>query len=246
VLPPPPAPWRRRTIGVRAALRAVPALLVAVAIATSVVRSHERADPAPQPPPAPAGETATAGGSSIVHVYGDPTPSALRAASGNAAARRVCLDEIRPLPTSGLWKCHSWEQLDASSIGRRAKDVGGPCTHRVADGASGVWNCWTRIAIPALALGMPYAVPVMFGHLLPAASASQEVGPPPRICRAESRSSGTSGAWTCVSAQQVPDGWRLAEPVDPGGPCTYRVADEETGVWSCQSATAQDARAGGG
>ena len=61
------------------------------------------------------------------------------------------------------------------------------------------------------------------------------------MCREESRSSETHGAWTCVGAQNEPDGWRIAEPVDAGGPCSYRIADEMTGVWSCQSADAQDA-----
>lgn len=237
-LPPKPARRWKHRLDARTVLHATPAIIVAATLATIAVRSYEqshRAAPPPPAPPAPANVT-------VIPVYGDPSPAALKPEHGNAAARRVCLDETRPLPASGAWTCHSWEPLDAWTIGRKAKDTSGPCTHRVADGESGVWACWTHIAIPALARGMPYAVPVMFGHVLPASPTSQGVFPQPRICRAESRSSETAGAWTCVSSQEAPDGWRFAEPVDPGGPCTYRVADEETGVWSCQSATAQDAR----
>ena len=85
---------------------------------------------------------------------------------------------------------------------------------------------------------MPYAVPLMFGHLFAVPGKTN-----PQVCREESRSSETDGAWACVGAQDEPAGWRIAEPVDPGGPCSYRVADEMTGVWSCQSADAQDAGA---
>jgi len=176
-------------------------------------------------------------------VYGDPTPAALvSAAKTRGQKRSVCQDETRPLPTTGAWTCHSSVPLDSTEIGRRAEDTGGPCTHRVVSDAGGSWNCWTRIAIPAIALHMPYAVPLMFGHVAPPAASSQDTMTP-RVCRQESRASETHGAWTCVSWQGAPDGWRIVEPVDPGGPCSYRIADEETGVWSCQSGTARDARA---
>ena len=240
-LPQKPAPWWKHRLKPRTVLRATPALVIAATLATTAVRSYEQSHRTPPPPPA----LPTPANVTVTPVYGDPSPAALKPQHGNASARRVCNDETRPLPSSGAWKCHSWIPLDAWTVGRKAKDTSGPCTHRVADGASGVWACWTTIAIPALARGMPYAVPLMFGHLVPSSPTSQ--GPvPPRICRAESRSSETAGAWTCVSSQPTPDGWRFAEPVDPGGPCTYRVADEETGVWSCQSGTAEDTPASGG
>jgi len=243
VPPPRPAPWWRRRPDAHGVRRVMPVLLAATAIATAAVRSYEQSRPAVPPPPSPPTPAATAGAGTILRVYGDPTRAALRPERGNAPARRVCVDEIRPLPTSGAWTCHSWVPLDSSSIGRRATNGGGPCTHRVVSDAGGTWNCWTRIAIPPIALHMPYAVPVMFGHLLPASSSTEGSDQRATICRQEGRSSQTHGAWTCVSEQQAPDGWRLVEPLDPGGPCSYRVADEETGVWSCQSATAQDARA---
>jgi hypothetical protein len=172
-------------------------------------------------------------------VFGDPTPAALLpAARAGRMPRTVCWDETRPLPTSGAGTCKGWIPLGTDDIGRRATDTGGPCTHRVVSDAGGTWNCWTRIAIPSLALHMPYAVPLMFGHLIPVPGKTK-----PQVCREESRSSETHGAWTCVGAQDEPAGWRIAEPVDPGGPCSYRVADEMTGVWSCQSGDAWDAGA---
>jgi hypothetical protein len=45
-----------------------------------------------------------------------------------------------------------------------------------------------------------------------------------------------------VGWQEPAEDWRVVEPIDPGEHCSYRVADEVTGVWSCQSGTAQDAR----
>jgi len=171
--------------------------------------------------------------------FGDPTPAALLpAVKSGGQARSVCVEEVRPLPTRGAWTCHSWVPLGTDEMGSRAKDPGGPCTHRVVSQGAGTWNCWTRIAIPSLALHMPYAVPLMFGHLFAEPGKSK-----PQVCREESRSSETDGAWNCVGAQDEPPGWRIAEPVDPGGPCSYRVADEMTGVWSCQSADLQDAGA---
>lgn len=175
----------------------------------------------------------------IPPVYGDPTPAALLpAAKSSGQPRSVCVDETRPLPLRGAWACRSWVPLGTLEIGRSATDTGGPCTHRVVSDAGGAWDCWTRIAIPSIALHMPYAVPLMFGHLIAAAPGKATS---PRVCREESRTSETHGAWSCVGAQDAPVGWRIAEPIDPGGPCSYRVVDEETGVWSCQSATAQDA-----
>ena len=175
----------------------------------------------------------------IVPQFGDPTPAALLpAAKSGGQPRSVCVEETRPLPTQGAWTCRSWRPLGTHDIGARATDPGGPCTHRAVSDAGGTWNCWTRIAIPSLALHMPYAVPLMFGHLIPVPGTTK-----PQVCRQESRSSETHGEWACVGAQDEPSGWRIAEPVDPGGPCSYRVADEMTGAWSCQSGDAWDAGA---
>ncbi|HUJ92799.1 MAG TPA: hypothetical protein VLW05_08870 [Gaiellaceae bacterium] len=171
----------------------------------------------------------------IPPIFGDPTPAALLpAARSDGQPRSVCVEEWRPLPTTGAWTCSSWLPLNATQVGRRATDVGGPCTHRLVS-ADGSWNCWTRIAIPSLALHMPYSTPLMFGHVIPGEDGH------PQVCREQARTSERHGAWKCVGAQAPPSGWRIAEPVDPGGPCSYRIADERTGVWSCQSATTQDA-----
>ena len=140
MLPPRPISWWRRRPDARGVRRAMPLLLAATAIATAAMRSYEQSRPAVTPPPSPPTAAASADTSTIVPVYGDPTAAVLRPEQGNAAARRVCLDETRPLPTTGPWKCHSWEPLDASSIGRKATGGSGPCTHRVADDASGAWE----------------------------------------------------------------------------------------------------------
>jgi hypothetical protein len=219
-----------------------------IALATSVLHalgSPDHSTPASAPVPIPAVPSApspTPTGPAAV--YGDPSPAALKpAVQAEGRPRTVCVDETRPLPARGAWTCHSTVALDGGEIGRRPTDPGGPCTHRAVSEAGGSWNCWTRIAIPKLALGMPYAVPLMFGHIQAADAGSAGPDMSPRVCREQSRTSETQGPWRCVSWQDAPDGWRIAEPLDPGGPCSYRIADEETGVWSCQSATAQDTQA---
>jgi hypothetical protein len=175
----------------------------------------------------------------ILPQFGDPTPAALLpAAKSSGQPRTVCTDETRPLPTAGRWTCRFWEPLGTLDIGRRATYTGGPCTHRVVSDTSGSWNCWTRIAIPSIALHMPYAVALMFGHII---ASTDGKATSPRVCREEARKSETHGTWTCVGSQGVPAGYRISEPIDPHAPCSYRIVDEATGVWSCQSsAAAQD------
>jgi hypothetical protein len=238
--PAPPPPTKSRPAA-HEGLRRIGNIASLVFLIAGIVTTVAHFVPASKPSTAPAPVGNGSATPFIDYVYGDPTPAALKpAAAAHGAARTVCTDEIRPLPTRGAWECKGSTLLDTSEIGRRMKDIGGPCTHRVADGDNGFWDCWTRIAIPPIALHMPYAVPVMFGHLLPSTSGLQPSSLP-TICRAESRIRETGGPWTCVNSQEAPTGWRFVEPVDPGGPCSYRVADERTGVWSCQSATAQDA-----
>jgi hypothetical protein len=164
-------------------------------------------------------------------VYGDPTPAALKRTT--SGVRQVCTDELRALPNGGAWRCLESVILEETMIGVRARETTGPCTHRVASASGPVWSCWTRIPVPAIALHAPHTVPVMYGVILPATSA-ENVKSPPTICRAESRPDKTHGAWTCANSQQTPKGWRFVEPIDPGGRCSYRIADEQTGIWSCQ------------
>jgi hypothetical protein len=216
---------------------AAAALAVAGSLIGLVSHFHGSRQPADPPAPFQIGIPSPVG----PYVFGEPSAAALRpVAKAHGGKRSVCIDEERPLSTTGAWTCHVTEPIAASQIGRLARDTGGPCTHRVASQDGGTWSCWTRIAIPTIALGMPYAVPLMFGHLIPAATGEDTRSP--RVCRTESRASEAHGIWTCVAWQQSPDGWRIVEPVSPGGQCSYRVADEVTGVWSCQSGTAQDAR----
>jgi len=228
----------RRYRRLRDFLRIVAAAL-AVAAALFGLLSHFKGG---QPPADPPEWSQLASPSALgPYVFGTPSAAALRpVAKAHGGKRSVCIEEERPLPTTGAWTCHSTESIGPSLIGRVARDTGGPCTHRVASQIGGTWNCWTRIAIPKIVLGMPYAVPIMFGHLMPHAVGEDTRSG--RVCRIESRASEAHGTWTCVGWQQPPDGWRIAEPVNPGGKCSYRIADEVTGVWSCQSGTAQDPR----
>ena len=203
-------------------------ILGAAVGATYVFSSH----PSTSPAPTPAVNVVTTPYSDSV--YGDPTPAALKRTT--SGVRQVCTEEIRALPTRGHWRCLESVILEETMIGVRARETTGPCTHRVASATGPVWSCWTKIAVTAIALSAPHKVPVMFGVILPATS-TKDVTSPPTICRAESRPSKTHGPWTCANSQQTPKGWRFVEPVDPGGPCSYRVADEQTGVWSCQPPT---------
>jgi hypothetical protein len=231
---------RRRYLRLGDSLRIVAAALAVVGSVIGLVAHFQGSESRPSTPlPAPTdlGVSSLSG----PYVYGDPSAAALRSvAKAHGGERSVCTDEARPLPTTGAWACHDTQTIGASEFGRPARDTGGPCTHRVASQVGAAWNCWTRIPIPKIALGMPYAVPLMFGQLVPAGAGEDTRYP--RVCRTESRASETHGGWTCVAWQEPPEGWRIVEPVDPGGQCSYRVADEVTGVWSCQSGTAQDAR----
>ena len=156
-------------------------------------------------------------------IYGQPDP----------ARKRVCLDEIRPLPTHGAWRCRVWQPLDAHLIAKSAADPGGPCTHRIVADAN-AWECWTKTAIPAVALGMPYKLPVMFGDVRVGNPGSSATGP--WICTTEIRHKPDRGTWMCGGWQRAPANFRFVRPLDPGGPCTYRLADQQTGIWACRSA----------
>ena len=214
----------RRYRRLRDFLRIVAAAL-AVAASLIGLLSHFQGSQQPTDPPAPLqlGSPGPAG----PYVFGEPSAAALRPfAKARGRERSVCIDEERPLPTTGAWTCHSTEPIGPELIGRLARDTGGRCTHRVASQVGGTWNCWTRIAIPKIALGMPYAVPLMFGHLMPPAVGEDTRSG--RVCRIQSRASEAHGTWTCVGWQEPPDGSRIVEPINPGGDCSYRVADEVT------------------
>jgi hypothetical protein len=167
--------------------------------------------------------------------YGDPNVAALRPATSLAVGpRRVCEDELRPKPY-GAWHCHLSSELSFDTIGVQAADGGGQCTHRTTNsGSSASWVCETRIAIPRVALHMPYRIPVFFGDLMPGNGIDQKKVP--GVCWIEVRAT-LHSPWLCGSV----DSWRPLLPsfravqaVDPGGgPCLSRTVDEETGVWWC-------------
>jgi hypothetical protein len=171
-------------------------------------------------------------------VYGEPTLGALRPATRLARdGRRVCVDELRPRPR-GAWHCDSWETLAFDAIGAQARDRGGPCTHRTTvNGGSSVWQCRTRIAIPEVALHMPYRIPVFFGDLQRGNGIDQRAVA--GVCWIEVRAS-SHAPWRCGSVNSwrpLLPSFRAVQAVDPGGPCLYREADEATGVWWCLSRT---------
>jgi len=43
----------------------------------------------------------------------------------------------------------------------------------------------------------------------------------------------------CGGWQHAPANFRFVRPLDPGGPCTYRLADQQTGIWACRSTQPQ-------
>jgi hypothetical protein len=141
------------------------------------------------------------------------------------------LDQVRPKPRSGAWHCASEETLPLDEIGVQAIDPGGPCTHRTTvSGGAATWQCRTRIAIPEVALGMPYGIPVFFGDLRPGVVQRRSGG----VCWSEVRSS-VRAHWQCALGAWRPldAGYRAVQAVDPGGPCLERMVDEPTGVWWC-------------
>lgn len=167
--------------------------------------------------------------------YGDPNVASLRPATSLAVgARRVCTDELRPRPRSGVWECKLSSVLSFDAVGVQATGGGDPCTHRTTNGGSYArWQCQTRVAIPTVALHMPYRIPVFYGALMRGNGVDQKKVP--GVCYYELRAS-QHAPWLCGSANS----WRPLLPsfhaiqaVDPGGPCVDRTVDEETGVWWC-------------
>jgi hypothetical protein len=167
---------------------------------------------------------APASGSTVDYFYGEI----------DARRHRVCADEIRPEPTHGTWTCRYWQRgLNKDFVGKRPLDRGGPCTHRTANQDQGVWECLTTVSIPAVALHMPYKIPVMFGDVRVANQTSSPGSL--SVCTEEIRGAPTHGTWSCIGWKVAPAHFRFVQPVDPGGACTLRTADQQTGIWSCRS-----------
>lgn len=171
--------------------------------------------------------------------YGDPNVAALRPATSLAVgARHVCTDELRPEPRSGVWRCNLWSDISFDAIGVQATGGGDPCTHRTTNGGSySRWQCQTRVAIPAVALHMPYKIPVFFGDLMRGNGIDEKKVP--GVCWIESRAS-QHAPWLCGSVNSwrpLLPSFRAVQAVDPGGPCVNRRVDEVTGVWWCVQRT---------
>jgi hypothetical protein len=159
--------------------------------------------------------------------FGDPvSPHALvRGKTSDDPAREVCTDESRPHPRSGHWRCNVVAQLQARDRGRIATPQAGACTHRVVDDGSKAWRCVARVAVPEL-VRRPYrGGSPFFGGPLEGND----------VCVSQARSDPRRGAWHCTVWRLFPAGWDLLRPVEPPGSCSFRVADQLSGSWSCRS-----------
>ena len=161
--------------------------------------------------------------------YGDtamPKPG-----RGKLWARQLCVAEIRASPDRGAWTCASWMGYDSGALIRAAHDPGKRCTHRVVQPPADTWTCETTTPAPRATLDMAQRQkhPIFFTDL------TQTSDSPGSVCTQETRTSPTGGPWKCTTWQQLDasEHWRLAQPIDPGGPCTLRTVDELTGVWTC-------------
>lgn len=152
------------------------------------------------------------------------SPAAAHRGSSPSQARSVCTDQVRYEPDHGMWRCNGYALLNRLDIGRPARDPGGPCTHRKAGIASPVWTCLTKIAVPPAARNNgPINTFVVFG-----VNRNGSL-----FCDQESRDSQTHGAWTCTNWRPFPTGFHLIPPVAQPGPCNFRFADQQTGIWTC-------------
>jgi hypothetical protein len=156
--------------------------------------------------------------------YGElASPAAAKPGPSPSKARTICSDETRWEPTHGEWHCSQTGTLGPFETARPARDPGGPCTHRTAY-LSPVWNCVSRIPMSKAARrNGPIQDFFVFG------------GPRrgPDFCDQQSRISMTHGSWTCTNWRPIPPGLKLAKARVQPGPCNFRIADQQTGAWSC-------------
>lgn len=54
-----------------------------------------------------------------------------------------------------------------------------------------------------------------------------------RVCTNQLRLQPRRGAWQCLNWVEQTHGEVGHEAVDPGGPCTHREANRESGIWEC-------------
>jgi hypothetical protein len=203
-------PSRRMRELIRLASAAMVLAASAIGLAAHFVKDRDANAPLPSPA-LPTGPR---------FVFGDlhsPLPR------GPIRRKEVCTQEVRPNPAKGAWICMSWQQLEIGSQAAAAAEEFGPCSARTADQSTGWWKCTNRKKL--VAYGDP------------------SVPPPPRAdgatystygaCVEERRASPTGGAWHCVVWTEPEEWTPVQRPGDPGGPCTYRVASQDTGRWEC-------------
>jgi hypothetical protein len=58
---------------------------------------------------------------------------------------------------------------------------------------------------------------------------------PRSVCTKELRVDPAAGPWICLQWEQLAAGGRAAQASDPGGPCSSRWVEQETGWWKCDS-----------
>jgi hypothetical protein len=158
-------------------------------------------------------------------IYGQPvSPAALKPGKANQAARSVCNEQVRFEPTTGHWHCVGWAVLGTRDIGAVARDPGGPCTHRLAGMDSPVWKCETKLPVPKAARFVGRTEHgVIFGGMRDGSD----------FCSEEARNNTSDEAWQCTNWRPIPPGFRFVEAAAPSESCTFRVADQQTGEWSC-------------
>ena len=156
-------------------------------------------------------------------IYGQPaSPAALKLGKANQAARSVCDEQVKFEPTSGHWHCVGWAVLGTEDVGAVARDPGGPCTHRLAGTDSPVWKCETKLPVPKAArFAGAQEHGVIFGGMRDGSD----------FCSEEARDT-SDGAWQCTNWRPIPPGFRFVEAAESES-CTFRVADQQTGEWSC-------------
>jgi hypothetical protein len=154
--------------------------------------------------------------------------------SGVPRDTAICTAEVRMRPTSGPWTCVSWTSTGTSDVAFRAAGAAsGACTHRIVLPPNTAWTCETTIPPPRIVLDLAARsqVPLLIADLRLKRDSHGSV------CNEETRSSPTGGEWHCLRWERldpkVPA--HLLQPIDPGGPCTVRSADEITGVWTCET-----------
>jgi hypothetical protein len=163
-------------------------------------------------------------------------PNSSNVMYGDLAKGSICQDEIRDLPDHRPWRCIGLQPvrlLNGMAVAQAAHPDGRPCTHQRVETNSQVWTCWTRVPLPRMIAHPGHGGGIFVGDLrIGRGRPANAAGRP--ICEQEIRARPYSGTWSCISWVVVPpDGCRMLQPADPGGPCTRRDADVESGIWHC-------------